>query len=60
MIPDGSRKIMEEVKKIWREADAVMFDVDSTVVREEGIDRLAEFCGKGTEISLMLVAEPVK
>ncbi|KAK6626112.1 hypothetical protein RUM43_006417 [Polyplax serrata] len=44
---------MKETKKIWREADAVMFDVDSTVVREEGIDRLADFCGKGAEISKM-------
>ncbi|KAK6637314.1 hypothetical protein RUM44_007729 [Polyplax serrata] len=46
---------MEEVKKIWRTADSVMFDVDSTVVTEEGIDELAKFCGKGTEISKITV-----
>lgn len=44
---------MEEVKRIWREADSVMFDVDSTVVKEEGIDQLAQFCGKGAEVSKM-------
>ena len=31
-------------------ADAVCFDVDSTVVKEEGIDELAEFCGVGEEV----------
>lgn len=40
-----------EVKAIWRAADAVCFDVDSTVVKEEGIDELAKFCGKGDEVS---------
>ena len=28
-------------------ADAVCFDVDSTVIAEEGIDVLAEYLGKG-------------
>jgi phosphoserine phosphatase len=32
-------------------ADAVCFDVDSTVVDEEGIDVLAETLGKGPEVS---------
>lgn len=41
----------DEVKKIWRHADAVCFDVDSTVVQEEGIDELAKFCGKGEQVS---------
>ena len=31
----------------WRRADAVCFDVDSTVITNEGIDDLAEFCGVG-------------
>lgn len=32
-------------------ADAVCFDVDSTVVQEEGIDVLAETLGKGKEVA---------
>lgn len=34
-------------KRTWRQADAVCFDVDSTLIVEEGIDELAEFCGAG-------------
>ena len=41
----------EEVKSVWRNADAVCFDVDSTVIMEEGLDELANFCGKGTEVA---------
>lgn len=44
------------VKTIWRKADAVCFDVDSTVIREEAIDELAKFCGKGKEIQELTVA----
>lgn len=40
-----------EAKEIIRSADIVCFDVDSTVIIEEGIDELAEFCGKGQEVS---------
>ena len=40
----------EKLKEIWRTADAVCFDVDSTVVEEEGIDELAEFCGVGEAV----------
>ena len=36
--------------KIWREADAVCFDVDSTLVTIEGLDALAEYCGVGEEV----------
>jgi len=32
-------------------ADAVCFDVDSTVIREEGIDVLADFLGKGEAVA---------
>lgn len=39
-----------DVKAIWKKADAVCFDVDSTVIMEEAIDELAKFCGKGKEI----------
>ncbi|XP_066902402.1 phosphoserine phosphatase-like [Halyomorpha halys] len=44
------------VKAIWKKADAVCFDVDSTIIREEAIDKLAEFCGKGKEIQAMTSA----
>ena len=32
-------------------ADAVCFDVDSTVITEEGIDVLAEFNGAGAAVA---------
>lgn len=40
-----------EVLEIWRSADAVCFDVDSTVCVDEGIDELAEFCGAGKAVA---------
>jgi len=43
----------EEVRAIWKMADAVCFDVDSTVIQEEAIDELARFCGKGDEVAKM-------
>ncbi|KAA0203720.1 hypothetical protein HAZT_HAZT000874, partial [Hyalella azteca] len=36
-----------ETLEAWRAADAVCFDVDSTVITDEGLDELANFCGKG-------------
>ena len=40
----------EEVKKIWRSADAVTLDVDSTVC-VEGIDELAAFMNVGNKVA---------
>lgn len=40
-----------EVLELWQNADAVCFDVDSTVCLDEGIDELAEFCGAGTIVA---------
>lgn len=40
-----------EIQNIWRQADAVCFDVDSTVIQEEGIDELAKFCNKGEDVA---------
>ncbi|GAB4824811.1 hypothetical protein Ancab_007681 [Ancistrocladus abbreviatus] len=40
----------KEVLDMWRTADAVCFDVDSTVCIDEGIDELAEFCGVGKAV----------
>jgi|UPI0005819FE9 phosphoserine phosphatase len=37
-------------------ADAVCFDVDSTVIDEEGIDVLAEHLGKGQQVSELTLA----
>ncbi|XP_063222240.1 phosphoserine phosphatase [Bacillus rossius redtenbacheri] len=41
----------EDVMRVWKCADAVCFDVDSTVTQEEAIDELAKFCGRGYEVS---------
>ncbi|PPD94822.1 hypothetical protein GOBAR_DD08133 [Gossypium barbadense] len=40
-----------KVLELWRSADAVCFDVDSTVCVDEGIDELAEFCGAGKAVA---------
>nr|XP_010970696.1 phosphoserine phosphatase [Camelus bactrianus] len=42
-----------ELRKLFCSADAVCFDVDSTVIREEGIDELAKFCGVEDAVSEM-------
>ncbi|ODN04078.1 Phosphoserine phosphatase [Orchesella cincta] len=39
-----------QAKNIWRKAEAICFDVDSTVIQDEAIDELAKFCGKGDEV----------
>lgn len=44
----------QEVVSLFRSADAVCFDVDSTVVKEEGIDELASFCGVGQQVKAWL------
>ncbi|KAH3892247.1 hypothetical protein DPMN_016362 [Dreissena polymorpha] len=41
---------LEECKQIWRKADTVCFDVDSTLLKDEGLDELAEFCGVGAQV----------
>ncbi|CAJ0937790.1 unnamed protein product, partial [Mesorhabditis belari] len=35
----------ERAKRVWKMADCVCFDVDSTVCRDEAIDELANFLG---------------
>ncbi|EFN84626.1 phosphoserine phosphatase [Harpegnathos saltator] len=42
---------LSKIISIWKNTDAVTFDVDSTVTTEEGIDELAKFCGKGDQIT---------
>jgi phosphoserine phosphatase len=42
---------VQGAKKALREAQAVCFDVDSTVCPEEGIDVLASFCGAAEKVA---------
>lgn len=46
---------LSQTKELFRRAEAVCFDVDSTVIREEGIDELAKFCGVGDAVTEMCV-----
>lgn len=39
-----------EVRRVWAAADAVCFDVDSTLLIDEALDELAKFCGVGKEV----------
>lgn len=41
----------KEVLDLWRNVNAVCFDVDSTVCIDEGIDEFAEFCGAGKAVA---------
>jgi len=45
-----STQALNQAKNIWRSAQAVCFDVDSTLIQDEAIDELAKFCGKGDEV----------
>ncbi|CAN6578077.1 unnamed protein product [Malus baccata var. baccata] len=47
----GNMLPSKEVLDVWRNADAVCFDVDSTVCLDEGIDELAEHCGAGKAVA---------
>ena len=44
-------KMVEAAKEVWRRANAVCFDVDSTLIIEEGIDALAKYCGVGEKVA---------
>lgn len=48
---EENAKRTEEASQILLQSQIVCFDVDSTVIQEEGIDELASFCGKGAEVS---------
>lgn len=43
----------DTVRAIWRSADAVCLDVDSTVCTDEAIDELAAFLGVGHKVQQM-------
>ncbi|CAG0895632.1 unnamed protein product [Darwinula stevensoni] len=51
----GSNPAREETKLMWRHADAVCFDVDSTVCPTEAIDELATFCGKKEQVQRVTI-----
>ena len=40
-----------EVRAVWRDADCVCFDVDSTVCVDEAIDELAKFLEVGDKVA---------
>lgn len=42
---------MATAREIWRQADAVCFDVDSTLIRIEGIDCLAKISAADDEVA---------
>lgn len=43
----------DHVLKVWRSAQAVCFDVDSTLCEDESIDELAQFLGVGQQVADM-------
>ncbi|KAK0398992.1 hypothetical protein QR680_002852 [Steinernema hermaphroditum] len=47
----GRSMTESHVRDIWFNADAVCFDVDSTVCTDEAIDELAAFVGVGDEVA---------
>ncbi|KAG0554297.1 hypothetical protein M758_12G083100 [Ceratodon purpureus] len=47
----SSGSLAAEVVATWQNAQAVCFDVDSTVCEDEGIDELAAFCGAGDAVA---------
>lgn len=48
-------KSIETLKDLWRNADCVCFDVDSTICTNEAIDELATFCGVGKKVEELWV-----
>ncbi|VVA91793.1 unnamed protein product [Arabis nemorensis] len=48
---EGNVVPSKEIIDLWRNVEAVCFDVDSTVCVDEGIDELAEFCGAGKAVA---------
>ncbi|KAI1717581.1 haloacid dehalogenase-like hydrolase domain-containing protein [Ditylenchus destructor] len=49
--PKSELSAEQSAKELWRRADAVCFDVDSTVCEDEAIDELAHYLGKGREVA---------
>ena len=51
MASQDSARPSSETLALWRAADCVCFDVDSTVLQDEGINVLAEFVGAGDAVA---------
>lgn len=51
MTNQDKNKRADQAAKIIKNSDIICFDVDSTVIKEEGIDELANYCGKGAEVA---------
>ena len=49
-MPMGS-STRRDMKAVLRAADCVCFDVDSTLIIDEGIDELASFLGVGKQVA---------
>lgn len=47
--------VLSKEINIWKSADCVCFDVDSTVCRNEAIDDLANFIGVGDQVEKMYI-----
>uniref|UniRef100_U5ESX0 Phosphoserine phosphatase n=1 Tax=Corethrella appendiculata TaxID=1370023 RepID=U5ESX0_9DIPT len=50
---DTLAKNIKQANEILKTSNIVCFDVDSTIIQEEGIDELADFCGKGAEVAAL-------
>lgn len=51
--PTELSKRPADAREALKKANIVCFDVDSTIITEEGIDELAQFCGKGSEVAAL-------
>ena len=53
--PDGHTKRLSEpqIQRLWQQAQAVCFDVDCTVTKQDSLDDLAEFLGVGDQVAAL-------
>ena len=47
----SKRNMRKDMKAVLRSADCVCFDVDSTLIIDEGIDELASYVGVGKQVA---------
>ena len=48
-----ARGLAVDARALFRRAECVCFDVDSTVIQEEGVDVLAAFKGQGEAVAAL-------
>ncbi|XP_050097328.1 phosphoserine phosphatase [Anopheles aquasalis] len=51
--PTELTKRAADAREALKKAHIVCFDVDSTIITEEGIDELAQYCGMGSEVAAL-------